>query len=217
MDKPVKNIIFDLGGVIIDLKREAAVEGLEALGVTDADEMLGLYGQKGIFLALEEGKATAADFFDEIRKRTGKETSDLEIQEALNRFLIRIPVERLQMLRKLRQEGYRLFVLSNTNAIMFNSWIRDAFSQEGLRINDYFDGIVKSYDEGICKPDPEIFALVARRYRLNPEETLMLDDSVKNCEAARSVGLQAEVVTIDNSNDMLAICNRLLENKLWQE
>ncbi len=209
-NKPVKNIIFDLGGVIIDLKREEAVKALNELGLADADDMLGLYGQKGIFLALEEGKATAADFFDEIRRRTSPDVTDVQIRDALNRFLIRIPVERLEMLRKLREAGYRLYVLSNTNAIMFNSWIRDAFTQEGLRVNDYFDGIVKSYDEGICKPDPEIFARVARRYNLDPAETLMLDDSAKNCAAARSVGLQAEQVTIDPSNDMLAICTRLL-------
>lgn len=209
-NKPVKNIIFDLGGVIIDLKREEAVKALNELGLADADDMLGLYGQKGIFLALEEGKATAADFFDEIRRRTSPDVTDVQIQDALNRFLIRIPVERLQMLRKLREAGYRLYVLSNTNAIMFNSWIRDAFTQEDLRVNDYFDGIVKSYDEGICKPDPEIFARVARRYNLDPAETLMLDDSAKNCAAALSVGLQAEQVTIDPSNDMLAICTRLL-------
>lgn len=210
----IRNIIFDLGGVVIDLKRENAVAALRELGVADADEILGLYCQSGAFLALEKGEITAGEFFDEIRRicgESGREmVSDLEIQEAFNRFFIGIPLSRLETLRKLRREGFRLFVLSNTNPVMYNSWIKRAFMQEGLHINDYFNGIVLSYEEGRCKPDPELFATVPRRYGLVPSETVMLDDSETNCKAAESVGLQSIVIGGMLGFDMDSVADRII-------
>ncbi len=208
--KNIKNIIFDLGGVVIDLKREKAVEALEAIGFSGANEMLGLYRQQEPFLSLETGHCTVAEFFDSIRAGIDGEVSDVSIQNALNEFLRGMPVERLQAIRKLRDKGYRLFVLSNTNAMMFHSWIEEKFTQEGMRVNDYFDGIVTSFQEGTCKPDPELFRTVLRRYRLNPEETLMLDDSEANCNAAESVGMKARKVGSTPADDMLAITAELL-------
>ena len=93
---------------------------------------------------------------------------------------------------------------------MYNSWIAEHFRQEGLTINDYFDGIVTSFQELTCKPDPEIFSIVVRRYQLNPEETLMLDDSRANCEAAKSIGLMAIQVGADPENAMIAITPHFL-------
>lgn len=202
----IKNIIFDLGGVVIDLKREKAVEALKAIGFEGADEMLGLYRQQEPFLSLETGRFTTADFFDTIRGAIGdKNVSDRQIQDALNEFLRALPVERLEAIRELRDKGFRLFVLSNTNALMFHSWIEEKFRQEGLRVNDYFDGIVTSFQEGTCKPDPAIFETVLRRYGLKPEETLMLDDSQANCDAAESTGMKAIRIGTSADNDLLAV------------
>ena len=206
----IKNIIFDLGGVMINLRRENAVHALEQLGMADADSMLGLYKQQPPFLSLETGHLTAGGFFDMMRTRIGRQVSDMEIQNAINAFLIDIPLERLEALRRLRAKGYRLYVLSNTNAIMYHSWIDEAFRQiEPFSINDYFDGIVVSFEERTCKPDPAIFSTVIRRYGLVAEETLMLDDSQANCEAARSVGLQAIQIGATADDDMLAVAAKL--------
>ncbi|MDE6272076.1 MAG: HAD family phosphatase [Muribaculaceae bacterium] len=205
----IKNIIFDLGGVVIDLRREDAVEALEKIGLKDADSMLGLYRQEEPFLGLETGRLTAGEFFETIRSMCHGAT-DTEITDAFNRFLIDIPEERLVRLRKLREKGYRLFVLSNTNPVMYNSRIGMLFRKEGLTVNDYFDGIVASFQELTCKPDPEIFSTVVRRYRLNPEETLMLDDSPANCEAARSIGLNALQVGRRPDDDMMALTQQFL-------
>ena len=209
--KKVKNLIFDLGGVVIDLKRENAVAALTALGIEGVDQLLGLYRQEEPFLSLETGRLTSAEFFDEMRRRARAGVTDREIESAFNAFLIGLPVERLRALRSLREDGFKVYGLSNTNAVMFNSWIREAFMQEGLKVNDYFDGLVLSFEEGMCKPDPDLFMTVVKRYGLDPVETVMLDDSRKNCEAAESVGLRSACVGTDADNDMLAQIKKIKE------
>lgn len=208
----IENVIFDLGGVVIDLDRDRAVRALENLGLTDADDMLGLYRQKEPFLGLETGRVTAGEFFDLLRGKCPGAT-DAMLTMAFNEFLVDIPVERLEMLRRMRMAGYRIFVLSNTNPVMYNSWIASAFRKESGTINDYFDGIVTSFQELTCKPDPEIFATVLRRYGLDPAHTLMLDDSDANCRAAAGIGMHALRVGRTRGDDMLAICTLLLDSR----
>lgn len=210
----IKNIIFDLGGVIIDLDRDRAVKALENLGLEDADSMLGLYGQKEPFFDLETGERPADEFFDLLRSRMNPGVTDTQITEAFNRFLVKLPIERLRMLRKLRNNGFRIFMLSNTNPVMFLTWIDRAFRQEGLSVNDYFDGVVVSFEELMCKPDVAIFKKLMGRYGLNPSETIMLDDSEKNCHAAEEAGTHSFQIGKTEKDDMLAICNSLLQKKL---
>ena len=207
----IRNVIFDLGGVVIDLDRDRAVRALEQLGLDGADEMLGLYGQKDPFLGLETGETPAGEFFDIMRSRMKPGVSDKEITRAFNEFLVDLPAKRLEMLRRMRMAGYRIFMLSNTNPVMYNSWIDRAFRQEGGTVNDYFDGIVVSYQELMCKPNVAIFETLMRRYGLNPSETLMLDDSEKNCQAAAEAGAHAFKVGKGENDDMMAICGALLE------
>ena len=207
----IKNVIFDLGGVVIDLDRDRAVKALENLGLEGADEMLGLYGQEEPFLGLETGETPAGEFFDIMRSRMKPGVSDKDITTAFNEFLVDLPVKRLEMLRRMRMAGYRIFMLSNTNPVMFNSWIDRAFRQEGGTVNDYFDGVVVSFEELMCKPDVKIFETLMRRYGLNPSETLMLDDSDKNCRAAAEAGAHAFKIGKSENDDMMAICGALLE------
>lgn len=209
----IKNVIFDLGGVVIDLDRDRAVRALEKLGFDGADEMLGLYGQKAPFLGLETGETPAGEFFDIMRSQMKPGVTDKEITAAINEFLVDLPSGRLEMLRRMRMAGYRIFMLSNTNPVMYNSWIDRAFRQEGGTVNDYFDGIVVSFQELMCKPDVAIFETLMRRYGLNPAETLMLDDSEKNCKGASAAGAHALRVGKGENDDMMAICGALLEAK----
>ncbi|MCM1153528.1 MAG: HAD family phosphatase [Muribaculum sp.] len=206
----IKNIVFDLGGVIIDLRREMAVEAYRELGLENADELLGLYRQEEPFLGLETGRLTESAFLDYMRPMCGGAT-DEQMCEAFTHFLVALPAERLKRLRELRAKGYRIYALSNTNPIMYNGWIADAFRAEGLSINDYFDGIVVSFQELTCKPDREIFRRVLSRYGLKGEETLMLDDSAANCEGARRAGMQAAKVGLTPADDMLALTAEFLQ------
>lgn len=193
-------VVLDLGGVVIDLKRDNAVEALQKLGLEKADEMLDTYRQSGAFLKLETGKLTAGEFFDEVRREIGNpDVTDLQIQEAFNRFLVDLPVERLKAIREMRARGKKVYALSNTNPVMYHSWIADRFRQEGFEIGDYFDGIVTSFQEGSCKPDQTIFQHLIRRYNLDGSRTLFLDDGPANVRAAEKAGIRAVHVTPDNS------------------
>ncbi|MDE5839717.1 MAG: HAD family phosphatase [Muribaculaceae bacterium] len=209
----IQNVIFDLGGVVIDLDRDRAVHALEQLGLNDADDILGLYGQKEPFFGLETGERSTSEFFDILRSRMNPGVTDTEITEAFNQFLVRLPAERLAMLRRLRESGFHIFMLSNTNPVMYLTWIDRAFRQEGLTVNDYFDGIVVSFQELTCKPDVEIFKTLMRRYGLNPSQTLMLDDSEKNCLAAEKAGARSFRVGKNKDDDMLAVGKALLRVK----
>lgn len=176
---------------MIDLDRERCVRAFVDLGLENADSMLGLYRQEEPFLSIETGRISAGEFYDEIRRRTGRDVSDSAIEGAFDEFLVALPVERLAAIRKLRAAGYRTYMISNTNGVMYDGWIKRAFMQEGLRVGDYFDGIITSFAEGVCKPDAELFETVLRRYGLKAEESVLLDDSEANCEAARRLGMKA--------------------------
>ena len=207
----IKNIIFDLGGVVIDLDRSSAISGLTELGIKDAADLLGEYEQKGPFLKLETGEITSSELFDTLLPQCNPGTTATDIRDAFEKFLVGLPVVRLQTIRQLRDKGYKLFVLSNTNPIMYNHWIEEKFRQEDMTVNDYFDGIVVSFQERTCKPDPQIFRNLAERYRLDPHETVLLDDSEANCKSARTIGLNAVQVKKDGDDSFLGICNRLLQ------
>lgn len=192
----IRNLMFDLGGVIIDLDRQRCVDALVALGDFHADELLGLSMQKGEFMKLEEGKISATDFYNEMRRRIGRPVSDNEITDAINELLIGIPVERLRLLRELKQH-FKVMLLSNTNSIMFDTKIADCFAQEGLSVSHYFDDIFLSYRLKACKPHAEIFEKVIAQAQIIPEETLFFDDSQQNLDTAAALGFKTYLVTPD--------------------
>ena len=205
-----KNLIFDLGGVIIDIKREAAVKALENLGIVEADRLLGEYEQKGLFLMLEEGRISDSEMYDSLLALVNTGTTCTDIKTAFEDFLVGLPVERLHTVERLREKGYKTYVLSNTNPIFYNDWIAKAFRQDGKSINDYFDGIVVSFQELMCKPNPGIFRNILDRYQLNPSETLFLDDSAANCAAMGAFGVDTVCVTEDGPDSFAAVTASLL-------
>lgn len=201
----IKNLLFDLGGVIMDLDRDRCVRAFEALGMKDADDFLGVYGQKGAFLALESGEIDAAEFHRQVRGLIDNENiTDKDIDNAFMQFLVGIPVERLKSLRKLH-EKYGVYLLSNTNPIMMNARIAEEFRQEGFEISDYFDGVFTSYEAKCCKPGKKIFDYCEENGGLIPSETLFFDDSQANVDAAISYGFKAVLVKPgDEFTDLLA-------------
>lgn len=202
----IDNVVFDLGGVVFDIDRDLCVERLKEIGLPHAASLLDLYRQQGDFLALEQGEISAAEFFDILRSQcTRGDVTDKELEDALCCFITGLPVRRLEALRRLRQAGKRTFVLSNTNPIMYNSVIDRLFRQESLAINDYFDGIIASFAEKVCKPDPEIFGILLRRYALDPERTLFIDDSQTNVDAARDCGIKG--LFLPKNADFIEVLN----------
>lgn len=187
----IKNLLFDLGGVIIDIKRERCVEAFEKLGLENADSFFGLYAQTGIFMAIEEGSISTEQFHAALRELLPSGTTDYQIDTAFQKFIIGIPLHRLQALRDLRRRGFGIYLLSNTNPIMWRGVIAGEFGKEGLRREDYFDGMVTSFEAKAAKPDHRIFEYTAAELDIDPAETLFFDDSVTNVEAARACGFQA--------------------------
>lgn len=186
----IKNLLFDLGGVIMDIDRMRAVRALQALGMADADKVLGEYAQQGPFGAIESGEIDSDEFHRRMAELIPGHVEDDDIDRAFVRFLIGIPAHRLESLRALRRR-YGIYMLSNTNPIMWETEIKRQFRQEGLEIGDYFDGIVTSFEAKCMKPSPEIFEYTRRMLGIEPAETLFLDDSETNCEAARALGWNA--------------------------
>lgn len=190
----IKNLLFDLGGVIMDIRRLNCVASFERLGMKDADNFLGEYSQKGPFLQLEEGAISEEQFRDAVRQFIAGEVTDEQIDSAFCDFLVGIPKYRLEQLRQLKK-SYNIYMLSNTNSIMWRSRIAEDFRQEGLEREDYFDGIVTSFEARSIKPDAKIFHTVVEKLGINPDETLFLDDSQKNLDAAAQLGFHTLLVT----------------------
>lgn len=188
-----RNLLFDLGGVIMDIDRMNCVRAFRRLGFDDVESFLGEYVQKGIFSDLESGKITPAQFRDEIRRHLPGEVSDGVIDEAFSDFLLGIPLRRLEALRRLRTD-HRIYLLSNTNPIMWNGRIAEEFKREGLTVDDYFDGMVTSFEAKSMKPDAEIFRILIEKTGIDPAETLFFDDSAKNLEAAAELGFDTALV-----------------------
>lgn len=190
----IKNLLFDLGGVIMDIRRLNCVASFERLGMKDADSFLGEYSQKGPFLQLEEGLINETQFRDAVREYIDGEVTDEQIDKAFCDFLVGIPAYRLEQLRQLKKQ-YGIYMLSNTNPIMWHSRIAEEFRQEGMEREDYFNGIVTSFEARSIKPDAKIFHTVVEKLGIKPEETLFLDDSQKNLDAASALGFHTLLVT----------------------
>jgi putative hydrolase of the HAD superfamily len=188
--KGIKNIVFDLGGVIITLDRAQAVRRFKEAGLANAEELLDAYHQKGIFLALEEGRLSKEDFYEAVRREAGCYISDATIDYAWLGFLKEIPPYKLKMLEDLRAQGYHLYLLSNTNPVIMSWAFTPAFSQAGKSIDAYFDKLYLSYQIGCTKPAPEIYDFLIRDSGIVPAESLFIDDGIANVEMGEKAGMK---------------------------
>lgn len=193
-----KNLLFDLGGVIMNIDRRRCVRSFERLGLRDASAYFGDYGQKGPFESIEKG-TMGVDEFHRIMHEVLPDSNDGQIDRAFNAFLTGIPAHRLHSLRELRRH-YGIYLLSNTNAVMWDTRIASDFRAEGLEREDYFDGMVTSFEAKALKPGAKIFEYACRKLGIHPEETVFLDDSLANVEAARALGFGGFMCLRDKSS-----------------
>lgn len=177
----------------MNIRRQNAVDALIKIGMADADSFLGDYAQQGPFLKLEEGAISESEFRNEIRVLIPVDVTDEQIDDAFCHFLLGIPKYRLDALENLHK-SYKIYMLSNTNSIMWNSVISDEFKKAGHDINYYFDGVVTSFDAKCVKPDAKIFNSVVENFNIKPEETIFFDDSQANIDAAAELGFKTAYV-----------------------
>lgn len=206
----IKNIWFDQSGVLLDFNSVMEpVSRFHKLGFRDAEQYLGPYGQKDFVLQLERGEITPDEFMDILRRKTGREDLTYEeVEYAWLGFVSQPTPQMLEFLKELRQ-NYKICLMSNTNAIV-QGWVRSPrFTPDGHSIYDYFDHLFVSNELHDYKPAPSIYLKALEKGNMKPEETLFIDDSMKNVEGARSVGINAIYVT--SSSEVIDAIRSYLE------
>ena len=186
--KSIKNVIFDLGGVLADLHRERCEAAFRSLGLDGLAELINPYYPAAILLELECGRVRTEALHEYVLERWGVDVPTDRIAEAYNSFVGEIAEWKLDYLRALRDEGYGVFLLSNTSDLIFSEVCRREFTRQGLRAGDYFDKMYLSYEMGMMKPHREIFDAMAADSGVVPGESLFIDDGEKNIAMARECG-----------------------------
>ncbi|MDR1729116.1 MAG: HAD family phosphatase [Prevotellaceae bacterium] len=214
----IKNIFFDLGGVLINLDKERCLIEFQQLGIQKIEEQIGHSFKSGLFLRLEEGAITPAEFRNEIRKMSDQRVTDNEIDYAWNCFLLDISPAKLEFLLKLRKD-YRVFMLSNTNQIHFERIkTRHFIDKNGHSIDDYFEKCYLSYELHLSKPGKEIFEAVIADSGVAPLESLFLDDNRQNIETAQSLGFRTCCISEnENFTEMMISKSRQGYNYITQD
>jgi len=191
--KNISTLIFDFGGVLINLDINQCILNFKQLGLENFEQYLNNFAQSGFFSKLEKGEISATEFRSEIRKLTPETLTDKQIDEAWCSFLLEIPDEKLTMLIELRKK-FRVVLLSNTNIIHFPNSERELFLKTGKKMADYFDKCYLSYEMKMAKPDKEVFESILKAENVQASTCLFLDDGLKNTLQAQKLGMQTYLV-----------------------
>ena len=189
-NKDKMHVAFDLGGVVFRLDKGIAIKRFKEIGVTHVEEFLDDYAQKGIFGDLEAGVLTAEQYRNELSRIVGKELTMEQLEYAWTGYAAELYQRNFDALLRLRREGFRVVLLSNTNPFMMG-WARsNRFDGHGNGLDHYFDRLYLSYEMRMMKPAPEIFKAMIDGEQTDSGNILFIDDSARNCEAAASLGIQ---------------------------
>lgn len=187
----IKNIIFDLGGVLINIDYKATENAFKKAGIRNFDELFSQAKQTRLFDNLEKGLIDEVTFKDGLRLLSNVNLSDKTIDDAWNAMLLDFPKHRVELLQKVRN-NYKTFLLSNTNELHIPAFENLIEKEYGISdFSSLFDKLYYSCRVRMRKPDKEIFELVIQENNLNPKETLFIDDSIQHVQGAQNVGLNA--------------------------
>ncbi len=193
-----KNIIFDLGNVLVRLDTKGCMDAFKAIGMGRLTDMESCPESKQLMGKLGVGLISTEQFCDEARLLTGSSATDAEIIDAANKMLVEIPDEKKLRLLTLRDKGYRLFLLSNTIDIHWDYCVEHLFPLVTTGLNGkkreygveyYFERAFLSQNLHLSKPDARIYQAVIDNTGIIPDETLFIDDLKENCEAAEKLGI----------------------------
>jgi len=186
--KTIRNIIFDLGGVILNINPLLTVEAFHKLGWNDFYKGDNQSLNKELFFNLEKGNSSPEAFRNMVRQMIDKQMTDDEIDLAWTAMILDIPADRVKYLEELKK-NYRLYLLSNTNEIHRIKFHRSFREDFGYSFYDLFEHSFYSHKMGMRKPNPQIYLQALKEADLNPEETLFIDDIEENIEAAKTTGM----------------------------
>ncbi|MHB9055849.1 MAG: HAD family hydrolase [Paludibacteraceae bacterium] len=195
----ITTIIFDLGGVIIDLDWNECIRNFKKVGINDMENLVSTTLQRGFIYEYELGKISDEEFRNEIRMHATREVTDEQIDYAWTSLLVKISSEKLEMLHRLKKK-YKILMLSNTNNLSYSHSL-EMFKKNGHNVDDYFDKCYLSYKMHLAKPTQEIFEAVLKDAELKPEECYFLDDGIHNIETARNIGFNVELINPTESMD----------------
>lgn len=197
-------IIFDLGGVIINIDYHATIRAFEELNIPQFEQLYTQAKQNQVFDQLETGQLSNKDFRDYIRRESRLDLTDEQIDNAWNQMLLDIPQKRIEFLKKLGTKK-PIYLLSNTNAIhieWFGKYLAE--NHEGFdKFNHLFQNVHYSHLLEERKPNASCFEKVLDLNNLNPEKTLFIDDSEQHIEGAQKVGLKTYHLVNEDIVDLL--------------
>jgi HAD superfamily hydrolase (TIGR01509 family) len=189
----IKNIIFDLGGILINLDFDKTINEFDRLGFKEMEKFFGLGKAADFVEDYEVGKINDEQFIHAVRSLTNIEANDEQIVYAWNALLLDFPEERIGLLQQLAKK-YRLFLFSNTNALHLAHFGALFQQQFGFSLNSLFEKAYYSHTINQRKPYTEAFEWILNDAKIDAAETLFIDDALNNIEGARMVGLHTRYV-----------------------
>jgi putative hydrolase of the HAD superfamily len=199
----IKNIIFDLGGVIINLDIPKTISEFNKLSNQPFESIYNQLQQTPVFDLFDKGQITEKDFFVELKKALQNDVTDEELLFAWNAMLLDFPKHRLELLSKIKP-NYRLFLLSNTNESHVLEFEKTLFASHGYQnLEPFFEKVYYSCRMNQRKPNADIFESVLNENNLVAEETLFIDDSPQHVEGALTLGVKAMLLEKNNEVENL--------------
>ncbi len=204
-------IIFDLGGVLLNINYEKTITAFKELGITEFDNFFTQAAQTKLFDRFDTGDISPDEFRQQLRNISGIHITDQQIDHAWNAMLLDMPPMRIKLLEEVRK-NYRTFLLSNTNAIHYPVYMNYMKQHHGINdLSALFEKQYLSFEMGMRKPNRDIFERVIQENKLSPEKTLFIDDSKQHVYGARQTGLQALWLNVEK-NTIASLFNK--EHKL---
>ena len=211
MSAKIKNIIFDLGGVVLDIDEDIVYKELEKMGISTS-ELAHSKEFMDIMSKFDTGIYTAPTFRKKVKAFLGQEKmTDQKFDSIWNSMLLDIPRERIEAIEKVRKH-YKIFLMSNSNVIHYDLYVRDLQLRFGYNeFDELFNKSYFSFAEHLEKPDPRFFELILDHEHLLPEETLFIDDTAENIKVAKSLGINTYHISREE------LVRNLFENGVLKE
>jgi putative hydrolase of the HAD superfamily len=198
----IKNIVFDLGGVIMNLDVPKTIKALHKIGIEKIVNNTGHNYHHSFFYDFEVGDISEEQFLESLQKLSNKKLNFSEIKQAWNEMILNIPLDRINFLKDLKEE-YNLFLLSNTNSIHQFKYLSEFNQKYNYSFNHLFQRAYYSHEIGLRKPDEKVFDFILKDSTLKASETLFIDDSLTNIKAAQKTGINTFHIVNYNMSDCI--------------
>jgi glucose-1-phosphatase len=203
----LKNVVLDLGGVLVDIDPAKTLNAMMMLIDPKTSLKPDWAELNNVVHAMEVGKWSQEEFILKMKEVCRPNVAEAEIRDAWCVMLLHFPSLRVDMVRLL-SDRYRVFLLSNTNEIHVNYFEQQFEQRYGFSMHCLFEKVFYSNKIGCRKPDAEAFLHVLNNAGLNPTETVMVDDRLDNCQGAEAVGMR--YINVPENTGLEAVVDQLI-------